>query len=143
MPISLITPASIGGAPAFSAYQSVAQTPSANAENKIQFQTEEFDTNSNYDTSTYRFTPTVAGYYQFNLSVQCSNSISLVTIYKNGTYAKTGNWIAAQNKAIVSALIYANGTTDYFEGYSYITSTTATTAGSSATYFQASMVRAA
>ena len=54
-------------APCFSAYQSITQTLSNATLTKIQLQTEEFDTNSNFDSTTnYRFTPTVAGYYQVN-----------------------------------------------------------------------------
>ena len=47
--------------PAFSAYQSSAQTLSSNTVTKIQFQTEEFDTANCFDSTTnYRFTPNVA-----------------------------------------------------------------------------------
>ena len=50
--------------PAFSAYLSANQSVSANVFTKITFDTEDFDTNSNFSSS--RFTPTVAGYYQLN-----------------------------------------------------------------------------
>ena len=50
-----------GNGPAFSAYQSSAQTLSSNTATKLTFTTEEFDTNNNFASST--FTPTVAGYY--------------------------------------------------------------------------------
>ena len=46
-----------GGMPAFSAWQSSAQTLSSNTLTKIQLQTEEFDTNNCFDHITnYRFT---------------------------------------------------------------------------------------
>jgi hypothetical protein len=45
-------------------------TITSNTFTKVQINTEEFDTNSNFDSTTnYRFTPTVAGYYQVNGSV--------------------------------------------------------------------------
>jgi hypothetical protein len=56
-----------GNMPAFSAYQSSGQTLSSATATKLNFQTEEFDTNNNFDSTTnMRFTPTVAGYYQVN-----------------------------------------------------------------------------
>jgi len=131
--------------PAFSAYQSSAQSVSSSTWTKVQFQTEEFDTNSNFDNATnYRFTPTVSGYYQVNLGVQGSASdITVTSIYKNGVTAKEGNWIPTQVRSIASALIYMNGSTDYIEGYVYKSGTSNLSAVSSGTYFQASMVRAA
>ena len=53
-----------GNGPAFSAYQSTLQSFSSNTVTKVLFQTEEYDTNSNFASS--RFTPTVAGYYQLS-----------------------------------------------------------------------------
>src|SRR5210317_1629772 len=55
-----------GSGPAFSAYQSSAQTIAGYTFVKMNLQTEEFDTDSCFDTSLSRFTPTVAGYYQVN-----------------------------------------------------------------------------
>ena len=62
-----------GNGPAFYAYRTATQTGIASATfTKIQLNVELFDTNSNYDNVTnYRFTPTVAGYYQVNFSVVC------------------------------------------------------------------------
>ena len=48
--------------PAFRAYKSSNSEISHNTWTKVTFDSEHFDTNSNYDNSTnYRFTPTVAG----------------------------------------------------------------------------------
>ena len=56
-----------GNQPAFRAYNVAVQNISNATWTKVQLTTELFDTNSNFDNSTnYRFTPTVAGYYQFN-----------------------------------------------------------------------------
>ena len=74
------------GGPAFSAYQSSAQSVTSSTYTKILFQTEDFDTNSNFASST--FTPTVAGYYQISAAVLPSTATSqtLVSIYKNHGY---------------------------------------------------------
>lgn len=59
-----------GTGPAFSAYQSTQQTGiSVGVFTKVNLQTEEFDTNSCFDTSTSTFTPNVAGYYQVSGTV--------------------------------------------------------------------------
>ena len=141
-----VTLAALGNGPAFSAYINTNQTISAVTWTKVQFNTEEFDTNSNYDNATnYRFTPTVAGYYQVNLCVQktASNTDMQTVIYKNGSAFKNGVTPASTASAIVSALIQLNGTTDYVEGYVYIGSGGFTTNTVSASWFQAAMVRAA
>src|SRR5210317_1842477 len=49
--------------PAFQAKMSGNQSISDNVYTKVEFDTEDYDTNSMYDTSTYRFTPTTAGKY--------------------------------------------------------------------------------
>jgi len=56
-----------GNGPIFSAYSSAGQTVSNNTITKILFDTENFDSNSNFASS--RFTPTVAGYYVFTNSL--------------------------------------------------------------------------
>jgi len=135
------------GAPAFSAYQSLAQTLSSATYTKLQFQTKEFDTNSNFDAVTnYRFTPTVAGYYQVNgqFSVGSSATSMSPAIYKNGSIYKSGNNSTSnQNTATVSCIVYLNGSTDYIEFYGYLASGQALNATASATYFQAAMIRSA
>jgi hypothetical protein len=111
-------------APAFSAYLSSAQTITNNTSTKIALNTEAFDTNSNYDTTNYRFTPTVAGYYQINGTVYFSNPnvYNAVFIFKNGSRYRTG--VQAGNGAYsygstVSDIVFMNGTTDYIELYCY------------------------
>jgi hypothetical protein len=141
---TVAAPKGVGGTPAFSAYPSGNQSISNNTYTKILFQTEEFDTNNNFSSST--FTPTVAGYYQVNLSIYPNTSVTLVesSIYKNGTVAKRSFFTGANGMAITSALIYMNGTTDYLDGYAFISGTTPVVASTqSLTYFQASLVRGA
>jgi hypothetical protein len=135
--------------PAFSAYQSSGTSLSASTYTKVQFQTKEFDTNTNYDNATnYRFTPTVAGYYQINASVRATQIGEInAIIYKNGSSFKVGSdtqtTVTNNFSSIVSALVFLNGSTDYVEIYVYSQNAVTSTAGQQYTYFQASMVRGA
>lgn len=127
---TIITTASTfgGTGPAFSAYiNSAAQSLSLATWTKITFNTEEFDTASCFDTTNYRFTPNVAGYYQVNACLFFDWSGSQFTdaagaIYKNGSAVKRINQYGYGGYGMgnVSALIYMNGTTDYLEIYGYI-----------------------
>jgi hypothetical protein len=145
----LTTASTFGGTgPAFSAYQSSTQTLSTNTNTKIQFQTEEFDTNSNFDNATnYRFTPTVAGYYQVSaaISLNASNAGINLTIYKNGSVFKRlqNTYNTTTFCASGSTLISMNGSTDYIEVYAQTSTGQALETGAYATWFQASMVRSA
>lgn len=142
-----------GNMPAFSAYNTSAQSVSNNTSTKIVFQTEEFDTANCFDNATnYRFTPNVAGYYQINATCcwqgATANNVQF-QLYKNGSSFKAGNRQQASGQytwQVLSTLVYANGTTDYFEVYAYQNS-----GGSvnidfgpvNETYFQACLVRGA
>jgi hypothetical protein len=115
-----------GMGPAFSATLSTNQSISSTT-SKIQFNTKDFDTNNNYDAVTnYRFTPTVAGYYQVNLITTSSNSAgsgsgTFIYVYKNGVaYRGQGSDApgAGYNQALsVCCVMPFNGTTDYIEAY--------------------------
>lgn len=124
-PISISGKQAVNG-PAFSAYANATlQTITSGSQQKVLFQTEEFDTNSNFASS--RFTPTVEGYYQLNSEVRLDGATStgeiMIVLYKNGTEYKrgtnqSGTQIASNFWAMqVSSLAYANGSTDYFEIY--------------------------
>lgn len=134
--------------PAFSAYAGSVTSMSNNAYTKILFDTEEYDTNNNFASS--RFTPTVAGYYQLSTMIgfgSIQTTESALAIYKNGSPYKFLQDVRMTQLFYFggSALVSANGTTDYFEIYVYQSSggSVNTIASSSGTYFQASMVRSA
>lgn len=135
------------GSPTFSAYAGSSQSFSAGVWTKVQINTEEWDTNSNFDTSTYRFTPTVAGYYQVNgrITADTKPTTLVVSIYKNGSSWKRGNAIASNAGEAVSgsSLVYMNGSTDYIELYAYFSNTYNDFVASDQTYFQASLARSA
>ena len=136
-----------GTGPAFSAYASGSTTLSNPGSTKVLFATEEYDTNSNYDASNSRFTPTVAGYYQVNSTVHTNNNSRLVAIvFKNGAQVYQGldSSGATLFSSVVSALVYCNGTTDYIEIYCFNSGTANTTqTGAPNTFFQAFLARAA
>jgi len=137
-----------GNMPAFSAYQSSAQTLSSGTFTKIQFQTKEFDTASAFDNTTnYRFTPQVAGYYQVTggIAIGSSACYQLVTFYKNNSEFKRVQYTnsSAVNNCSGTTLIYLNGSTDYIELYALIQTGQALNASASTTYFQAILVRTA
>jgi hypothetical protein len=141
-----------GNMPAFSAYASSTQTGLTNGTfTKIVLNTKVFDTNNNFDSTTnYRFTPTVAGYYQINGTVSgnatTTNGIGGV-IYKNGSVYlwSTASPTALNQAANLSSLIYLNGSTDYIELYLYNGSggTISTVSGSTNIQLSGCLMRAA
>jgi hypothetical protein len=149
LPASTGTMMVSGNMPAFSVYLASNQSITSSTFTKITCQTEDFDTNSNYDNATnYRFTPTVAGYYQVSGSVSFQGSTSLTrffaTIYRNGSeYIRFNDFNAVNGYSSQgSCLIYCNGSTDYLELYSYATGAVIIAAlGRNQTNFQAVMVR--
>ena len=133
-----------GNGPAFSASAVGTFSIAANTWTKLQFNTEQFDTNSNYDNATnYRFTPTVAGYYQFNfVNAQLIAGTCYLSIYKNGN-SGTNQYGASANPS-GSTILYMNGSTDYVEVYAYNSSVlTGGPASSTLVCFSGALVRAA
>jgi len=135
--------------PTFSYYQSSAQTLSSSTTTKITFTSSEFDTTSGMFASS-RFTPTIAGYYQFTagFGVATTTCPAWVYFYKNGGSAtgKLGNYITATSGVSniqSTALIYCNGSTDYIEVYGGVGTGQALGTGSSTTYFTGILVRGA
>jgi hypothetical protein len=139
--------------PAFSVYRNSAQSIANSTYTKIQLDTENFDTANCFDSTTnYRFTPTVAGYYQINGIVSMSGNTTGITgsaIYKNGTLYCNGS-IAPNNVLLggnsgVSSVIYMNGSTDYVELYVWQGSggSLNTQSGNAYVQFSGSLVRVA
>lgn len=120
--------------PAFSAYRGTSnQSVTSATLTKVQFNAEEFDTDSLFDSTTnYRFTPNIPGYYSFSWCVRCDAPATTITdaaaiLYKNGSAIKTPEYVGSVAASIAvgaNALVYMNGTTDYVEVYTYITGTT-------------------
>lgn len=132
--------------PAFAAYQTTLQAIANATFTKVQFQTEEYDTASAFDSTTnYRFTPLVSGYYQVNArtAINAAPLGHVSFIYKNGVSYKRGS-NGTLVGATVSSLVFLN-TTDYIEIYVYQASGASqnTQTGIDETYFNAVLVRAA
>jgi hypothetical protein len=140
--------------PAFRAFIATGQTITGNGtQQRVTFGSETFDTDNNFTSS--RFTPTVEGYYQLNSTVRIAGTAgtgeNMLVLYKNGgEYARGtngsgteigGNFYSMQ----VSDIVYANGTTDYFEVYIQqgSGSNRDTTAGTNISYFSGCMIRGA
>jgi len=138
-----------GNGPAFLAYQSSGQSITNGSFTKIQWQAKAFDTNSNFDATTnYRFTPTVAGYYQFIVGVGMTIASQVetnITLYKNGSPTATMvDIIVPLGRSAVGAyLLYLNGSTDYVEIYYYTSVAGTTNTGSGTTYFSGFLARSA
>lgn len=136
-------------APAFTVYRSGNQNITQNTYTKVQFNVETFDTNNNFDSTTnYRFTPTVAGYYQLNGQIQFNTPATLLVIalYKNGVNAQAATLAAtllAGSMVSISSLVSANGSSDYFEIFAYSDNAAPQINSTTNTYFSGFLARGA
>jgi hypothetical protein len=144
-----------GNMPAFSAYKlgsSVTGFTSGTA-TKVLLDGELFDTASCFDNTTnYRFTPNVAGYYQINAQIDSNWLTTQFTYFKASIYKNGSEYLRSQNVTAttydtrtVSGIIYFNGSTDYVELYAFSSggSNPAYNQGSFATSMSGVLVRAA
>jgi hypothetical protein len=98
----------------FSAYRGTNQSITINTVTKINFATERFDTNNNYDSTTnYTYTAPVTGYYNVNAEVQsliatAANVDCSLRIFINGVYYRKGSNIknASYPQVSVNSLVY-------------------------------------
>lgn len=136
----------VGNGPTFRANTTSNQSIPSGTWTKVVCDTKEWDTNTNYSTANARFTPTVAGYYQLTGGFLLNTATDVyATVYKNGS---ANSWFAIMTPATVrgawgSCLVYANGTTDYFEMYAYLGAARTLNGGADQTYFSGALVRAA
>jgi hypothetical protein len=105
--------------PSFKAKMSSIQTVTSNVITKMVFDTETWDSNADYDTTLYRFTPSVEGYYHFKHSAitEVGNTGFWAYVYKNGSQALTSYMGGSSVSHAVSGMLYMDGTTDYVEAY--------------------------
>ena len=138
--------------PAFGAYQANVQSIPNNTSTKVKIDTKIFDTNTNYDNTTnYRFTPTVAGYYQISGGLAVNQIVGglLINVWKNGSNYAQGSYsggavnIGNYCQSSVSTLVYLNGSTDYVELYVYQSSggSVNTGPGVASAFFNGAMIR--
>ena len=108
--------------PTFRAYRNTNQTVSTGTWVKVDFDTEDWDTASNF--SSARFTATTAGYYQFNYMVNFAGTANNIVLYKNGTRYSGGHFGNEDGWKNGSCLVYLNGSSDYVEIYVYTNNAT-------------------
>jgi hypothetical protein len=115
--------------PYFNANLSSSQTITTATLTKVLFNTKNSDSNTWYDNTTnYRFTPQLAGKYCVHMSLFCSGTVvseCAANIYKDGSpyaqEASSGNTTLSGSS--VDIIVTMNGSTDYAEGWAYITCT--------------------
>jgi hypothetical protein len=121
--------------PYFYAYKSTSQVIPTTVITKIDFGTEDFDTNSNFASS--RFTPTTAGKYYIETGLTFQGGTDLlidarIYIYKNGTQYTLSYWANQNNygnynSRTWSSIIDLNGSSDYVEIYANSTNASGNT----------------
>ncbi|MCC6946394.1 MAG: discoidin domain-containing protein [Bradyrhizobiaceae bacterium] len=101
--------------------------------NKVDWTNKVFDAGNEFDLANDRFVPASPGKYLLSATVRASSgnaSIQATGIYKNGALINYAVGDTANNDAgPVTTLVEANGTTDYFEVYYYVSSAGGTLAG--------------
>ena len=113
--------------PAFKAFLSASQTGlTSSADTKVNFDAIEYDVGGYYDNTTnYRYTPLVAGYYLIVFSASCGGAIDIedfiLNIVKNDIFVTQGrlHMTGLTNDDFFASsihtqdIIHMNGTTDY------------------------------
>jgi hypothetical protein len=151
---TILTTATAGvpvNGPAFNAFTAVTKAVATNVATEIAgYSTPIFDTASCFNTTTGRFTPTVAGYYQFSWSCDFGNNgigaatVIGTSVYKNGTtqwnsgMQTSGAFFGAVGS---STVVYMNGSTDYASVYLF--QNTGSTTPNFYARFAAALIRSA
>ena len=126
-----VTGAGEANKPIFAAKLSAAQGTAAYTVSKLNLDSEIIDTNNCYDASTnYRFTPNVAGkyflYLKFGYESDYDHRTARIMIYKNGSNIAEKRFSTSSDVMDnfssplafdTSAVVEANGSSDYFEAY--------------------------
>ena len=139
--------------PAFKAFLSASQTGlTSSADTKVNFDAIEYDVGGYYDNTTnYRYTPLVAGYYHIVFSASCGGAIDIedfiLNIVKNDIFVTQGrlHMTGLTNDDFFASsihtqdIIHMNGTTDYLHCSARVHSEEATSpefrSGKDRTYF--------
>ena len=111
--------------PSFYATMSGNQNLSNSTATKLNFDTEVFDTDSKYDTSNFRFTPSTVGKYFVTFSMLLSSGSGIgavqVKLRKNGSdVLKTQQahfYGAAEQSYMISGIINCDSSSDYIEAF--------------------------
>lgn len=132
----------------FRVYRNAALNTTSGSGTVLPFDTENFDTNNNVDTTTNkgRYTAPVAGFYQFSAAYTLTSSAGFVIIYlyKNGSqYAQGTNWLltSASGASAIYSGIVQSAANDYWEIAYYVDGVRAFNVGATAgAYFSGHLV---
>tara|TARA_Y100001963_G_C6630044_1_gene375871 strand:- start:210 stop:836 length:627 start_codon:yes stop_codon:yes gene_type:complete len=89
----------------------------------VEFNSEDQDSNSAWDTSTYRFTPQVAGWYNISSQICYNTAVEnhwmLIYIHKNGSIECWAQ-LHTDNRAVdhllqINKMVNLNGSSDYID----------------------------
>jgi hypothetical protein len=123
------------------------QTISADGDTVIQF-IDDFDPQNWWNASTYKFTPTIAGYYEVTLHVWWDTPSANTNQY-NSQLRKNGSGFAiAQNPKLtwsgvsqeITRIVYMNGTTDNIDCTAYTGGSTQKVLSGSGSWFAAALI---
>ena len=120
-PTSVTLNSTMKNTPAFLATMTASQTIANNTTTAVACNNEVLDSDGCYDTSTYKFTPTVAGYYFLSGSGRFDGAGGdneyRMQLFKNADSVGQvmTEWLSQEVQSIVSGLHYANGSSDYFQ----------------------------
>jgi hypothetical protein len=134
-----------GALPTFSAYDTNAVVITANVFTKLDFTTENWDTDNAFASS--RFTPLTAGYYSVSGMIGSSPTAAEAVgwaIYKNGSiwqYGASIGTVAGSKYVSGNIIVYLNGSTDYIELYGTASYNATIGGGASIRYFAAVGIR--
>lgn len=139
----------VGNGPVFRARLNSSQNLTNGVSAKINFDTEDFDTDNCF--SSGRLTPTVAGYYQINASLYALVSAGTLTyaaigILRNGTeigWSVDRSTTFSSTYLSISALVYLNGSTDYIELWAIVSGSSPVLQGGQLTNVSGFLARAA
>ena len=126
--------------PSFSARMSAHQGVGDNVTTKVAYDTVDYQTSGTYDTTNYRFTPGVAGNYQFQIQVVADSQATanlyavIVKLYKNGSVISEqsdgviANFVDSypRQMPVTFNCVSTSDTDDYFEVYTAINDTSGT-----------------
>lgn len=125
-----VTPAKWTNPYKFSVYRSASQSVVNGTPTKINFDTELYDSNNNFNNSTtYRYVAPVNGFYRFDAAVEgttASGGFSILYLYKNGVNLKQLNKIyigTATGAGAGSGTEVQLAAGDYVEIFLYLTGT--------------------
>lgn len=115
----VISGSTLSNTPFFFVTLNSSQTISNTTETIVQFNNEVFDADNKYNTSTHKFTPTVAGKYMLSVAGRLSTStdfdIFTLAIQKNGSTIARVDKRHEFNESLAFSIIQEADADDYFQ----------------------------